>query len=74
LKSDPVTFTAEQIGWYAVQVNANDVAVMGGRPAWFQPTILVPPGTRPRVVMTITLIAEGDAQQVAMVAVMAAMP
>ena len=53
LKSDPVTFTAEQIGWYAVQVNANDVAVMGGRPAWFQPTILVPPGTRPRVVMTI---------------------
>ena len=45
LKSDPVTFTARRIGWYAVQVNANDVAVMGGRPAWFQPTILVPPGT-----------------------------
>ena len=53
LKSDPVTFTAGRIGWYAVQVNANDIAVMGGRPAWFQPTILVPPGTRPRVVMTI---------------------
>jgi hydrogenase maturation factor len=53
LKSDPVTFTAHRVGWYAVQVNANDVAVMGGRPAWFQPTILVPPGTSPRVVMTI---------------------
>jgi hydrogenase expression/formation protein HypE len=53
LKSDPVTFTARQIGWYAVQVNANDIAVMGGRPAWFQPTILVPPGTRASVVMTI---------------------
>jgi hydrogenase maturation factor len=53
LKSDPVTFTAERIGWYVVQVNANDVAVMGGRPAWFQPTILVPPGTRPGVVMAI---------------------
>jgi hydrogenase maturation factor len=53
LKSDPVTFTAGRIGWYAVQVNANDVAVMGGRPAWFQPTILVPPRTRTDVVMTI---------------------
>jgi hydrogenase maturation factor len=50
LKSDPVTFTATEIGWYAVQVNANDVAVMGARPCWFQPTILLPPGTpAPRV-------------------------
>lgn len=53
LKSDPVTFTTGRLGWYAVQVNANDIAVMGGRPAWFQPTILVPPGTRSGVVMTI---------------------
>jgi hypothetical protein len=45
LKSDPVTFTASEIGWYAVQVNANDVVVMGARPCWFQPTILLPPGT-----------------------------
>ena len=29
LKSDPVTFTTTHLGWYAVQVNANDVAVMG---------------------------------------------
>jgi hydrogenase maturation factor len=53
LKADPVTFTARRIGWYVVQVNANDVAVMGGRPAWFQPTILLPLGTRPVVAMTI---------------------
>ena len=53
LKSDPVTFTARRIGWYVVQVNANDVAVMGGRPAWFQPTILVPPGTQASVIMAI---------------------
>ena len=53
LKADPVTFTARRVGWYAVQVNANDVAVMGGRPAWFQPTILLPPGTRTSVVTTI---------------------
>ncbi len=53
LKSDPVTFTARGIGWYAVQVNANDIAVMGGQPAWFQPTILLPPGTPISVVMAI---------------------
>ena len=53
LKSDPVTFTARRIGWYVVQVNANDVAVMGGQPAWFQPTILVPPGTQASVIMAI---------------------
>lgn len=53
LKSDPVTFTAGRVGWYVVQVNANDVAVMGGRPAWFQPTVLVPPGSRASAVMRI---------------------
>jgi hydrogenase maturation factor len=53
LKSDPVTFTARRVGWYAVQVNANDIAVMGARPCWFQPTILVPPGTRASRVLGI---------------------
>lgn len=53
LKSDPVTFTARRVGWYAVQVNANDVAVMGARPCWFQPTILVPPGIRASRVLGI---------------------
>jgi hydrogenase expression/formation protein HypE len=59
LKADPVTFTAGRVGWYAVQVNANDVAVMGGRPAWFQPTILVPPGTRASMVMRIAREIDG---------------
>jgi hydrogenase maturation factor len=53
LKSDPVTFTSTEVGWYVVQVNANDVAVMGARPCWFQPTILLPPGTRPARVVAI---------------------
>src|SRR5512144_616622 len=53
LKSDPVTFTADEIGWYAVNVNANDVAVMGAQPAWFQATIITPPGSTPAVVRTI---------------------
>jgi len=63
LKSDPVTFTADEIGWYAVNVNANDVAVMGARPAWFQATIIVPPGTHAAVVRGIFRDIDRSARQ-----------
>jgi len=43
-KTDPVTFAADRIGWYAVNVNANDIACMGARPAWFLATALLPSG------------------------------
>ena len=43
-KADPVTFATDRIGWYAVHVNANDVACIGARPAWFLATILLPQG------------------------------
>ena len=43
-KSDPITFTSERIGWYAVQVNANDLATLGARPRWFLLTLLLPAG------------------------------
>jgi hydrogenase maturation factor len=42
--TDPITFATERIGWYAVHVNANDVAVMGTRPRWFFATLLLPAG------------------------------
>ncbi len=42
-KSDPITFATDEIGWYAVQVNANDVATTGARPRWFLATVLLPP-------------------------------
>jgi hydrogenase maturation factor len=41
-KTDPITFATDEIGWYAVHVNANDVAIRGARPRWFQPAILLP--------------------------------
>ncbi len=41
-KTDPITFATEEIGWYAVHVNANDVAAMGAVPKWFLTTILLP--------------------------------
>jgi hydrogenase maturation factor len=41
-KTDPITFTSERIGWYTVNINANDVATMGARPLWFLATLLLP--------------------------------
>ncbi len=63
LKSDPVTFTTFELGWYAVHVNANDVAVMGGRPRWFQPTIIVPPGSEAATVQRIVRDIDRAARQ-----------
>ncbi|MBI4246046.1 MAG: hydrogenase expression/formation protein [Candidatus Rokubacteria bacterium] len=42
--ADPITFATDDIGWYALQVNANDVAVRGARPRWFLATLLLPEG------------------------------
>lgn len=41
-KSDPVTFATDEIGYYAVNVCANDLAVTGARPLFYLPTILLP--------------------------------
>jgi len=45
LKSDPITFVANDIGTYAVIVNANDIATSGAAPRWMLTTLLFPPGT-----------------------------
>ncbi len=44
LKSDPITFATEDIGWYLVQVNANDLATTGATPRWLLLTMLLPAG------------------------------
>jgi hydrogenase maturation factor len=41
-KTDPITFASDEIGWYAVHVNANDVATTGAAPRWFMATVLLP--------------------------------
>jgi hydrogenase expression/formation protein HypE len=41
---DPITFATGELGWYVLQVNANDVAVRGARPRWFLATLLLPEG------------------------------
>jgi hydrogenase expression/formation protein HypE len=50
-KSDPVTFATDEIGWYLVQVNANDLATTGAIPRWLLLTMLLPEGrTTPSLV------------------------
>ncbi len=50
-KSDPITFTSDEIGWYAVHVNANDVACTGATPLWFLATLLLPEGQTDRALV-----------------------
>lgn len=51
--TDPVTFTGVDVGWLAVVVNANDVAVTGVRPRWFLAVVLLPVDTTDDDVRTL---------------------
>ena len=44
-KTDPITFVTDEIGRYAIHVNANDIATMGAVPRWFLATLLLPEKT-----------------------------
>src|SRR5690606_18679555 len=45
-KTDPITLAGHEMGRYLVQVNANDLAVIGATPRWLLLTVLLPPGRR----------------------------
>lgn len=40
--TDPITFTTDEIGYYSVMVNANDIVTTGAEPRWYTVTILLP--------------------------------
>ena len=40
--TDPITFATDEIGYYSVVVNANDIATSGAEPKWFTVNILLP--------------------------------
>ena len=54
LSSDPITGVAEEIGWYAVNVAANDVATSGAKPMFLQSVILLPEGSDTNTLKQIT--------------------
>ena len=45
-KTDPITHVTGEIGYYAVHINANDIAATGGTPMWFLATVLMPEHSR----------------------------
>ena len=47
-KTDPITFATDEIGFYAVNVCANDIAVAGATPRYYMPTVLLPTGVSDR--------------------------
>jgi hydrogenase maturation factor len=53
IAADPVTFATPRPGYFAVNVNANDIAVTGARPCYFTLTLLLPPGSTAAVVREI---------------------
>lgn len=57
-KSDPITFASDEIGWYVVQINSNDIVTTGATPRWFLVTLLLPEGK------TTAALVEAIMQQV----------
>ena len=51
-KADPITFASDRIGWYAIHVNANDLATVGAEPRWFMATLLLPEGSTDAALVT----------------------
>jgi hydrogenase maturation factor len=60
-KTDPITFASDEIGWYAVHVNANDIACTGATVRWFLATLLLPEGQTDRALVEKTFAQIADA-------------
>jgi hydrogenase maturation factor len=64
LKTDPVTGTTSDIGWFAVHINANDIACRGARPRWFLCDLLLPEKSSAALVDSIMKQVDRAAKQV----------
>jgi hydrogenase expression/formation protein HypE len=63
---DPITGAIERIGWLAVNVNANDVATFGVKPAFFFSCILLPENAQKKIVETICIQMDKAAKDLRM--------
>ena len=52
-KMDPITFVTDKIGWYLVQINSNDLFVMGATPKWLMVTLLFPENYSKKLITNI---------------------
>jgi len=62
--SDPITAAEKYIGWLAVHVASNDVAVRGVQPRWLLLTILMPPGSSTALLEEIARDADAAARSI----------
>ncbi len=53
IETDPITFASDSIGWYAININANDIATSGATPKFFLATLLFPPKTTPEKIKAV---------------------
>lgn len=63
VSSDPVTGVEKRIGWYAVNVSANDVATSGNRPEFIQSVILLPEDASERAVKELSAEIHSTAKE-----------
>lgn len=63
VSSDPVTGVEKRIGWYAVNVSANDVATSGNRPEFIQSVILLPENANERMVRRVSAEIHSSAKE-----------
>ena len=57
VSSDPITFRTPRPGYYAVHINANDIAAMGASPEFFTLTLIMPPQSTEKEIAKIWIDA-----------------
>ncbi len=60
---DPITGAEQRLGWLAVNVSANDVATCGVQPRWFNSCILLPEGSKGKLLERICSQMDEAARQ-----------
>jgi len=63
---DPITGALERIGWLAVNINANDIATFGVRPAFFTSCLLLPEHATEAIVRTVCRQIDSGARKLGM--------
>ncbi len=66
VSSDPVTGVEDDIGWYAVNVSANDVATSGAKPKFLDSVVLLPEGSDESQVREISKQMDNAAKKLQM--------
>jgi hydrogenase maturation factor len=61
---DPITGAVEFLGWLAVHIACNDVAVRGVRPRWLLPVLYLPENTDLELIDKITAQVDNAAREV----------